>query len=80
MPTKREIDKQIADLKAARETADDDEEMVEVYRVKKSALSWLFGKDDSAEDESEDEGDGTGDEPPKDEPKPKARTKYFGGQ
>lgn len=85
MATKREIQQKMADLEKELETADDDDDFVEVYRVKKSHIPWLFQQSDAPEGESEDDGDGEGDDgegkapKPKDEPKPKPRNKYFGG-
>jgi len=83
MPSKRQIQEQIDKLNKDMETADDDDDFVEVYRVKKSHLPWLFQQGGASEGESSSEDDGKDDgddgEPPKEDPKPKPRSKYFGG-
>lgn len=87
MPTKREIQAQIEKLNKDMETAEDDnpDDFVEVYRVRKSAVPWLFQSDDAPEGEPATEDDGKSDEgddvdkAPKEDPKPKPRSRYFGG-
>jgi hypothetical protein len=87
VPTKKEIDAQIKELETQRESASDDTDDVEVYRVPKSslgkgALQYLFGDDSEEENEEEnetEEEEENEEEEPKKEPKPKPRNKYFGG-
>jgi hypothetical protein len=87
VPTKKEIDDQIKELEAQRESASDDSDYVEVYRVPKSslgkgALKYLFGDDSEEENEEEnetEEEEENEEEEAKKEPKPKPRNKYFGG-
>lgn len=63
--------------------ADDDDQTVHVFKVKKTdpEWAWLFGKsaapdgdDDATDDDADDD---EGDDKP--EPKPKPRNKFFGG-
>lgn len=85
MPSKRQIQEQIDKLSKDMETADDDDDFVEVYRVKKSHLPWLFQStsapegEQETEDDDKDDADDDGKPPTKEDPKPKPRSKYFGG-
>jgi hypothetical protein len=84
MPSKKEYADQIKALEAEMETAPDhnDDDYVEVYRVKKShlgkgAMAWLFA-DEEKEEPKEEEKEEEPKEEEKEEPKPKTRAKYFG--
>lgn len=85
MPSKKEIADQIKALEAEMETAPDhdDDDYVEVYRVKKThlgkgAMAWLFADEEEKEEAPKEEGKEEEKEEEKEEPKPKTRAKYFG--
>lgn len=57
---------------------DDNGEYVEVYRVKKADLAWLFSGQEEGEPSPPTEDDKT--DPPKEEPKPQHGPKWFVGK
>lgn len=67
----------LIDAEEPQQSTEDNGEYVEVYRVKKADLAWLFSgqESDDAPPTEEDKTD-----PPKEEPKPQHGPKWFVGK